>query len=82
MGMVVLNTEPGKVFCRCPFLGVTCGEVIRVKIMDECLRPKPEKPLIDTDGCFKMLEGFQILHVPDMLTEEAVLIPRETERIF
>ena len=50
--------------------------------LNECVRPQAEELLVGPDRRFKMLHRLQILHVPDVLAEKGISVPRETERIF
>ena len=58
------------------------GEIIRMKIMDQGLRLKAEELFVDRNGGFKVLQCLQVLHVSDMLADEGILIPGDTEGIL
>jgi hypothetical protein len=73
--MVVLNSRQGKAVSYGPLLGIPGGKVVRMQIMNEGLRAETEKSFIEADRRLKMLQGFQVLHVADMLTDKGVPIP-------
>ena len=80
--MVVLDTQKGQLILGCLLHRITGGEIIRMEIMDQGLGLKAEELFEDRDGGFKVLQRLQVLHVPDMLADEGILVPGDTEGIL
>ena len=82
MGMVMLHRHQRQSRFSRNTRGIFAGQVFRVQVAGNDFRLDAEKPFIELDGMFKMLQRFFIFHIADMLTDESVVVAGQAEGIF
>ena len=53
-----------------------------MQVISDDSRLDPKQALVQLDGDLKVLQRLQILHVADVLAEEGILLPGETEGVL
>ena len=79
MRVVMLHLQKRDLLPVRPVAGILRGEVVRMQVADQRLRPNIKHPLKVSDLSFIVLQGLQILQVPDVLAEEGMLSFPEAE---
>ena len=78
MGVMVLNRQRRDPLFHRPL----SRQVIGMQIVDDQFRFYLQNALQMADGLFEGMVGLEIFHIPNVRTQEGLILPRETDRIF
>jgi hypothetical protein len=81
VGVMVLDRNP-QLGCRKRSLGVPGAEIARVQVVGDPFWLSTEQMPVELDGRLKVLEGFEVLHVSDVLAHEGEIVARDAKSVL